>query len=266
MGYTSRMSLLVRLCLLVCLLVSPLSALGAGFAKQSIFLSQSTVTEGESVLVHAVVANDAAAAFAGSLVIRDGDKKIGTVPVSLASGKAIAVSVSWEPPAGVRTVHADLLDSDGKQVETMSEAFTIKPKPEPAPNQSSAGSNSQSAATIESSKGIQDKIDDLSPAAGAAAAPVFTAIDSGRNAAADVLDNQLRIAGAKVGDVQGAQDERPDGSLPDTANGFWLALWTLYFYLLTVLRFLVGNAAVFYPVFALLFFYLLFKTFRRFRR
>lgn len=237
----------------------PTLVFAASFAKQSIFLSRSTVTEGESVLIHAVVSNDESITFKGSLILRDGDEKIGTVPVTLESGKAIAVSISWEPAAGKRTVHADLLNQSGEVVETMKESFSIAEKPKPV-----TITSEQSAATIESSKDIQDKIRSVSPGTSDAVAPLFSMIDSVRSSAADVLDDQLTLAKKKLGQVEGAHTE--DGALPETVGGFWLALWTLYLYVLTILRFLIGNAAFFYPVFALLFFYILYRTFRRFRR
>ncbi|MCC7500295.1 hypothetical protein IT396_00605 [Candidatus Nomurabacteria bacterium] len=250
-----------RIAAVLILLMFPTFVFAASFAKQSIFLSRSSVTEGESVLIHAVVSNDESATFKGSLVLRDGEEKVGTVPVTLESGKAIAVSVSWEPAAGKRTVHADLLDQSGEMVETMKESFTIAEKPKPAVKDDE---EDLSAAAIESSKDIQNKIRSVSPGTSDAVAPVFTMIDSARSSAADVLDGQLTLAKKKLGQVEGAQTE--EGALPETVGGFWLALWTLYLYVLTVLRFLIGNAAFFYPVFALLFFFILYRTFRRFRR
>ncbi len=249
-----------RIATVLILLMFPTFSFAASFAKQSIFLSRSSVTEGESVLIHAVVSNDESTTFKGSLVLRDGEEKIGTIPVTLESGKAIAVSLSWEPAAGKRSVYADLLTQDGEKVETMRETFSIAEKPKPPVTEK----EDLSAAAIDSSKDIQDKIRSVSPGASDAVAPVFSMIDSARNSAADVLDEQLTLAKKKLGQVEGAQTE--EGALPETVGGFWLALWTLYLYILTVLRFLVGNAAFFYPVFAILFLFILYRTFRRFRR
>src|SRR3990167_7657305 len=89
----------------------------AGFAKQSLFLSKSSATEGETVLVHAVVVNDAASVFAGELVLSTGDKKIGAVPLSLNAGEAQAVSVSWKPASGSHTVIAELKNKEGEVAE-----------------------------------------------------------------------------------------------------------------------------------------------------
>lgn len=252
---------MVRILIPALLLLIPTSfVFGAGFAKQSIFLSRSSVTEGESVLIHAVVSNNDPATFKGKLELRDKDEPIGTVPVSLESGKAIAVSVSWEPTAGKRTVSADLIDQEGTVLETMSESFTIEAKPKPK-----ATTTAQTAATIESSEDIQNRIGGFSPQVQQATAPVFSTLDGVRNTIANTLDGQLKTANAKLGKIAGAEDEN-EGELPDTVGGFWLALWTVYFYILTVLRFLIGNAGIFYPAFALLFLYFLYKTFRRFRR
>lgn len=259
------MTPLARLLVLACLVVAPAAAGAAGFAKQSIFLSQGSVTEGETVLVHAVVANDDGAAFAGALALSDNDGQIGSVPVSLKAGEAAAVSVSWKPAPGSQKVTAELKNKDGEVVEQMSETFAIKEKPKPVEEDSSS-SRSSGAAAIESSDAIKDAIGGVSPGVLGVMTPVFDAIDSGRNTVADTLDTQLVVAKAKVGKAQDADDAAPEGPLPDVQGGFWLALWTIYFYILTVLRFLVGNAALFYPVFALAILYMLWKTFRRFGR
>ena len=40
-------------------------------------------------------------------------------------------------------------------------------------------------------------------------------------------------------------------------------LWTIYYYILTILNFLFVNAAIFYPVLALLFLFALWKLYQR---
>src|SRR3989344_4737812 len=160
----------------------PSMAWGANFAKQSIFLSKSSVTEGETVLIHAVVSNDAASTFAGELVLAD-KEKIGTVPVSLSAGEAQAVSMSWKPLSGSRTVTAELKAKDGKTVEKESAIFYIKPKPAAsAANAASAGQASQSA-SVGSSPPTQNEIASFSPGTAETAEPAFRMIDSAREKA-----------------------------------------------------------------------------------
>ncbi len=251
------------------LLLLPALASGAGFAKQSLFLSKSSVTEGETVLIHAVVNNDATEKFAGSLIFSDNSSRnIGSVPVSLAAGESSVVSVSWKPAAGSHTVVAEL-KAGAETIEKQSATFVIAEKPKPAVT---ADSNAaQYAAAVESSAAIQKQIDSLSPQAASATAPVFTLLDGARSAAADVLDTQIANTKTKLGagagnpgEVLGASDVQQAGSNPSGA--FWYIAQTLYLYLLTILRFIVGSAGVFYPVLAIIFLFVLWKIFRRFRR
>lgn len=237
----------------------------AGFAKQSIFLSKSSVTEGETVLIHAVVSNDAIDAFAGELVLAD-KEKIGTVPVSLSAGEAQAVSVSWKPLKGSHTVTAELKAKDGKTVEKESATFYIKPKPVASAANAALANQANQNAAVGSSQSIQEGIADFSPKAAETAEPAFRMIDSARERAADFLDRQIAKAKSEVekrpGLVEGIQTE----NLPNSFDWLWTIIYTVWLYICTILRFIVGYAGVFYPVFAIAFLYLLWKIFRSFRR
>lgn len=251
-------------------LLLPTLVFGAGFAKQSLFLSKTPVQEGETVLIHAVVANDAATKFAGSVVFKDADTGIGSVAVTILPGGANAVSLSWTPTAGSHTVTAELTGSDGAVVEKESAIFNVNSKPPPPPK-ASGGQENLPAATVESSQNIQNQIGSLSPAAEQATKPAFTVIDGLRSRAADIIDSQLANTKAKLaatpqtGVVAGSETTQ-DPKIQNPWGTAWTILYTLYLYILTVLRFLVGNAGVFYPVLALAFLYLLWKMYRRFRR
>ncbi len=107
----------------------PTMVFGAGFVKQSLFLSKSSVTEGEVVLIHAVIGNESAEAFAGELLFTDNGKAVGSVPVSLSAGEAETASVSWKPLAGSHKVSATLKTKAGTLAEEHSETFSIKEKP-----------------------------------------------------------------------------------------------------------------------------------------
>ncbi|HEY4502088.1 MAG TPA: hypothetical protein VJJ20_03430 [Candidatus Paceibacterota bacterium] len=247
------------------LFLLPSLVFAAQFAPSALFLSEESVTEGDTVFIHAVVQNDGAAKFPGTLVITDGAKEIGRVAVMLAPGEVRAVSVSWKPAAGSHDIVAELQDSEGAVAQSESKTFVVKAKPKPAAKPTASSS---AAAAVESSDGIQNQIDSLSPAVGGVLAPVFKLVDGGREAIADVLDSQLKSVGPKVtalplpGVVAGAQTIKA----PEEQGWFWSIVYTVYFYILTVLRYVVGSAGVFYPVLALLFFFILWRTYRRFRR
>lgn len=251
-------ALLVLFCLLL-----PSGAFAAQFAKQSLFLSKTGATEGETVLIHAVVSNNNSSEFSGTLLFTDGLNSIGSVPVALAAEESAVASVSWKPAAGEHPVSATLKDKSGASVETQKQIFLIAPKPSPA-------TSSQTAA-VESSEAIRHGIEQVSPQAAQYSEPVFTLIDGGREKIAGVLDDQLAITKTKLGPNAGSAGEilgaeATQNATKNPSGAFFYMLQTLYFYLLTLLRFIVGSAGVFYPVVAIAFFYLLFKTYRRFRR
>lgn len=244
--------------------VYPEVARGAGFASQAIFLSKTPVVEGELVKIYATVSNPGADSFKGSVTISEGGTTIGTVPLTLATGGAQTVSVAWKPAAGSYTITAALVQ-DGTTAAEAQQTFVVKEKPKPvevAPDPTEA---SPTTSDVESSAGIQESIQSISPAAGNAAKPVFGAIDSARQSIANVADQQLANVAPKIskgqskGQVEGAQTE-------NTEPWYWSIVWTVYFYILTLVRFLVGSAGIFYPLLALLFLYFLYRMFRRYRR
>lgn len=244
------------------LLLLPSVAFGAGFAKTSLFLSKSSVTEGDTVLIHAVVSNEAGAAFKGTMTFSDGSEKIGSAPVSLDAQEAGTVSVSWKPIPGSHTVTAELTKA-GEKLETQTLSVKVAEKPKPV-----APAAAQSAAAVESSQKIQEGIASFSPQAADATAPAFTLIDSGRESLSNTIDGQIATAkknlGADAGQVLGAEAVR---NAPKNPMGtVWFVLWTLYLYLLTILNFIIGSAGVFYPVFALLILYILWRLVQRVRR
>lgn len=244
----------------------PLVASAAQFAPSALFLSKSSVVEGDTVLIHAVVQNDAAGKFPGNVVFRDGDMQVGSVPVTLVASEVRAVSVSWTPGPGSHKVVAALLDQGGTAVQSEEATFEVAAKPKPKPK-ATVATSSNAAAAVESSKDIQNKINDLSPAAGGALAPVFRLVDGARSSVADVLDDQLAKTKPKLAPIPGVVAGTSTSiQTPDQGSWFSSIFNTVYYYILTVARWLIGSAAVFYPVLAFLFLFFLWRMFNRFRR
>ncbi len=253
-------------CLLACPLALagyPAAARAAQFAPSNLFLSKAAVMEGDTVLIHAVVQNNATAKFPGTVVLRDNDVQVGSVPVTLAANEVRAISVSWTPGPGSHKITAELQDQDGAAVQAQSETFAVAAKPKP---KVAAASSPSVAAAVESSADIQAKIGDLSPAAGGALAPVFRLVDGSRTAIADVLDTQIAKTKPKLAPLPGVVAGTSTIHAPDQGSWGSSMFNTVYFYILTVLRYLIGSAAIFYPVLALAFLYALWRMFKRFRR
>jgi len=187
------------------------------------------------------------------------------------SAKAQIEGVAVPLNASVSTDNTDFVLSAAKKDGSTPVTFTLylTPKPKPAPAPVAASTNStQAAAAVDSSQNIQNGIAQYSPQAASVAQPLFTLIDSGRASAADALDTQIentkKALGPGAGNVLGAEETKNAGS--DPLGAVWFILRTLYLYLLTLLRFIVGSAAVFYPALAIAFLYFVWKLFSRFRR
>lgn len=236
---------------------APLLASAAGFSSSALFLSKSPVTEGETVLIHAVVQNDSAESFVGELKFDSGTTTIGTVPVTLKTGEARTVSVSWTPAAGTHAVIA-LLESEGGEVAADERAsFTIAKKPEPEDDE--AEDTATESTAVEPSSNIQSAIENTSPTAARYSAPVLTSLDSLRAKGADVLDGQIAQTRGRLasGEVLGEKEEKTWGQTASTMAQ------TLYLYLLTLMRAILANVALFYPLFVIAFLYALWRLYRR---
>lgn len=261
MRYTVRMS--GRLFIIVALLFVPSLVWAAGFARDSLFLSTQHPVEDSTVLIHAVVSNESSSAFAGELTFTEGESAVGSVPVSLAVGEAQALSVSWKPLAGAHTITAVLTDTSGAEIGRESATFSVAEKPKTeSPQTSSAGAGADSSQTI------QQNISNLSPGLAEAVAPAFSIVDSARGKAIDAIDRGITWAKEQtgeqpVGSVLGEATEKQNNSLVDK---LWFFAGVLALYVLSVLRYVVAHAGVFYPALVVLFFYFLWRLYRRMRR
>ena len=182
------------------------------------------------------------------------------------SAKAQVDGVTVPLGVVVSTQSTDVVLSSVKKDGSTPVTFTLYVSPKPKPV-----ATSSQAAAVESSKKIQDGIAGFSPAAAGATAPFFTMVDGGRAALSDVIDGQIATTKKNIGtgvaspgDVLGAEQVKNAGTNP--MGTLWFILQTLYLYLLTILNFIIGSAAVFYPLAAFLVLYLLWKMFKRFRR
>ena len=126
------------------------------------------------------------------------------------------------------------------------------------------------AASVDSSAPVQKDIANLSPAAAQAAQPMFAVLDGFRSSMAGVLDSQLAITHTKLaGSPQPSITNisaTKDAAVANPWGTFWFVLYMLYFYALTIVRWIVGNAMVFYAVCVLLVLYILLRVFRWWRR
>lgn len=254
----------------------PTLVMAAGFAKDPIFLSKNPVIAGDTILIHAVVSNQTTSKFSGQLIFTDNGVSVGTTSVSLAAGAANAASMPWKPTAGEHTIVAELHSANGDTLEQNSATFKVLEPSVQVPALTEPTNPLLNTPTgVESSKQIQNMIAGFAPSAGHVLAPVFSSIDSGRSLVTQQLDHgidwskqQLAQTGKNAKLI--ATPNKPAGVASTTPSGIWNTLWTILstlgLYLFSILRYLVVNAGVFYPLFLILFLYGMWKLFKRMRR
>jgi hypothetical protein len=247
----------------------PSIAFAAGFAKQSIFLSTDSPTEGDSVFVYVVLYNDTNQPFTGLLKIYDTDGTIGTSSVALLAGKAETAAIPWQPAAGTYVLNATLLTPDGATtIESESASFVVAPQPEPATTQASTG-NGGAGMSIQSSTPLEQFIASFSPAVASGTAPVFSAIDSGRDATGQVLGAATTWAEQQAVPKETSGQKLTSTTTPAVASVVQATVTssaTALAWLLMALHYGVANIGIFYPVIVLLFFFFMWRLWRRMRR
>lgn len=249
-----------RLIIVAVLFMLPLSAFAqVGFAKSSLWLGKTDSVVGEAVSLYASLSNTSAEKLSGEVVFFDGDDELGVNALALASGEGRIVSVSWKPEtAGTHTLRA-VMRANGEEVDRVTIATVVSEPPA-----------AQAAAVVEGSEGIQKTIAEYSPQVSETLNPVFVKIDDLRESGASFLDRQIEGATQSLTDIKAKKENLPQtpGSVSYvegkklTAS---LIFSTLLLYVLSVLRFAVGNAALFYPLFAGMVLVGLYKLFRRLR-
>lgn len=85
----------------------------AGFPTQSLWLSKTSVTEGDALEIYAAVYNAGSAQLRGTVAFQVDGKTIGTKKFDIAAGKADLVSVSWKAAAGLHNFSAAIQDASG---------------------------------------------------------------------------------------------------------------------------------------------------------
>jgi hypothetical protein len=260
---------MVRILLILGLLLPVFSYADVGFAKSSLWLSRTEITEGDSATLYASLSNAAQEELKGAVIFSDDGEEFGRTAISLAPGEGRIVQVSWKPAeSGTHSLTA-VLSNGTDDLDKLTIAVVVAEKP-------GSDAEAKAAAAIESSEDIQKTIADLSPQVGEAVNPIFNKMDDVRESGALFLDTQIENAKenleaaktrreelAKTA-VLGAEtsDEVKSEKRKLTVSYFFN---TLLLYTLSAIRFVVGNAGIFYPVFAVLILVGLWKLFMRMR-
>ena len=244
-----------------------------GFAQDSVWVSHLPIVEGETVLIHAALTNGSNKQLTGTLVFKDNSTSIGSVPFVLVSGEARIISLSWKATAGSHSITASITSaSNADATQTQSVDVSVDAKPAPvSPIKKGLGTTSAAAVAFTNASDIENGIGSVSPKAQEISSPLFKTVDSLRKSGAELLASQIESTQAKVADLSAQKEKLSKQNTPEaTSEGrkvtAYQVLTTILLYIYEVLLFAISKAAFFYPIFAFLVFFILYKGYQRFRR
>lgn len=239
------------------------AAVQAGFPSQSIWASTQSATEGETVVVSAVVVNDTAVELRGTLVFLANDVRIGARELDLPNAKSQIHSIEWKPKKGEYKVAARIEGTSAElsQKETPSISVTVKePPPPPSEIERTITQVVQTGSTIASSS---------APIIIQTAQNLFAQTEALRNAGIERLENYLATnAHLPTGTVSGTSTARSnaDGFDTDSSDGKGGLFSNLAQAAAAGALFAFKNAVLFYPILAFLILGTLYLLAKRIRR
>ena len=257
-----------------CAAVSPLFALAetvsGGFPSGSLWLSKTSVTEGESVQIFAPIYNAGAEKLSGDVAFLVDESPIGTVHFTLGAGESQIASMSWSAKQGAHAVSAKIENTLGEvskadvalsKEETGSIDVTVAPPPpQPAIVKILTGAGNAVSTAVAASL----------PAVSSTLSAVLGETESIRTQAKDALEKNLASAApSSEGQVLGTEIERPSGTALAASAASAVPSFSPLRIITEVALFIVSYAWVFYPlllVVLLIVFYIVAKQIARPRK
>ena len=259
--YTGAMVILIAIAL--ALFVPAIVLAGnAGFPDRSLWLSDAKPTVGEQIRLYTVLYNGTDSALSGTLVFLIDGKGENTQEVSLAAQTSSVVSTSWKATAGAHTFGARFSSTSGSSADVQTEAATLsidvpEPKSELEVKAAEAASTAQEVAT-----GFMPIVKNI-------AADAFSITEAAREKAIAFIEPYAATAQMNAVSAQSTQNQESQGGgqetkqpLDDSPNfskiGEGESLVARGTQLAAVgALFAFKNMWLFYPLVALLFFFLL---------
>lgn len=245
----------MRFLLSLIFILSPLSALAAeaGFPSQTIWVSDPSAHEGDTVVVSAVVYNGESDDLRGTLVFLADDVRIGAREFELPGATSQVHSVEWKPEEGAYELAARIEGISAKlsQSETPPLSITIRPPPAPSATEE---------AVAQAVEVVSDLASTSAPLVSDIAQTVFTHTETFREAGIDALENYLEGRSGQRGGVAGTSTSM----LRSTENGGPVS--TLVHTAAAATLFVMKNVVLFYPIAGILILAVLLWLARKVRR
>ena len=244
-----------------------------GFPDASVWLSNTNPKHGEKIRMYTVVYNGTGGSVAGTLTFLVDGTDYSAQPITLEAQSSKVISAEWQATAGTHTFGARF-GSDGSTVETAEVATTIQIKVAEPPPPTVLQKTVQQASAV-----AGDIASPSVPVVTKVANAVFEKTEALRNAGIEYLESKLdkpqststvtsssvaanpKTATAVAGFEDKAKIEPESAEVPQSSR-----LHSAGQIAASAALFTFKSAYLFYPLFALVFFFLLYRAYRLFRR
>ncbi|MBI2612894.1 hypothetical protein HYW59_03760 [Candidatus Kaiserbacteria bacterium] len=176
----------------------------AGFPSQSIWVSSQSATEGETVVVSAVVVNGAEEQLHGTLVFFANDSRIGAREFTLPANQGQIHSIEWKPNKGEYKLLARIEGTSAELSQKETPPITVTVQEPPAPPSEIERTITQ---VVQTGSSIASS---SAPVIIQTAQNIFAQTESLRNAGIERLENYLAS--------NAASQDVPKGSIAGTST------------------------------------------------
>ncbi|KKW19232.1 MAG: hypothetical protein UY63_C0017G0009 [Parcubacteria group bacterium GW2011_GWA2_51_10] len=245
----------------------------AGFPAQSIWTSQASAVEGETIDVYAAIHNGSAESIKGNVTFSVDGKSIGSKSFEISAGKSELVSIAWKTVAGTHIIRANIESESGvKNDQSGDLSITISNAPAPTQLEQGAQVVSEAAAKIASAS---------APAVASVAQNIIQGAEAFRQSGIAYAQRNMESAENEGVKQDDASPDTPAGQKESVAtkevpgsvagaktsgeaqNSVFAKLSQLA---APAILFSFGNRAIFYPLLSLLALVILFVLGRMVRR
>ncbi len=268
--YPMRLAIVV---FFLCLVPSFAFALPrAGFPDASVWLSNTAPKHGEKIRMYTVVYNGTGESVDGTLTFLVDGKEHASQEISLATQSSKVVSAEWQATAGNHTFGARFGSEDSAVSEavTASTQVSVAEPPPPTALQKTAEQTSSVVNSIASTS---------VPVVTNIASAIFEKTEAVRNAGIEYLESKLDAEPASAATIAGTSTAPIVARNNTSATGFGTSsdgvtaepsapskLHSAGQTAASAALFTLKSAYLFYPIFGFLFFFLLYRAYRLFRR
>ena len=185
--------------------------ISAGFPSQSVWLSTTNVTAGETITIYTVLYNSSDSVLKGTLVFSVDGTSINSEPFELPAGQTKIESAEWKATAGSHSFSASIKDASGNNTQAVAVSNT------------SSGTINISVAEPPPATGLEQTVNAITSVASQAVSASLPIVSNVAKGVINATEN-FREAGIALAEKNISQGPSPSGN--ETGSGATSSLVT----------------------------------------